>query len=902
MININIPRTSTASFQPDYTKAAEFPGFTFYHSLKEWYFIYEQNNIKSFPDKLLDDLNLKGTFSFLIGSNSNNIFIGQCETASLAKLQIDPNTGEQISFEIINIKSIIQQQVSSTQDVLLTGGYVKDNTLVLIGALSQDETSNLTNPTPIIIISQDNGGTWEARNMISTPLTTSQIPIGITRINFYDTYYYTCLVRSYETNESYFYIGSEEEVLTNNDTLYYHQTVSGALSPTFNTDRRLSINVQLHWNHNSLHFLNDDRRTYLIATTHLHKKETNYQSPYPIPDFEFVQNTLTSSSYTQIESIRDNSTFNNFSQVYKKLDTISNGASSESNIQSYAKGLVWDELSSDFANTTEAVLDFKVLNDEIIKLTLENSDGGLPEISVSRQSLPDLNVISTNSIEVIPMSRFNTGGIHWGTSEVVNPLPSNWAPNSIDSQWISIDADTNLIDYGPNDFDYPLTLSIELPEDVTLSGQVFYADEILDIIVDGVSTSNSYSANGLNGLPISLNLSRGVHTVTFNMRKIGASGSSNPTGLRLEWSPIRVGEATTESLDIEANYTDILLDIDSDRLYVSLGRGAWVLEYTSLKVISYIDLHAEPLVFNPPFPPNYDPLVITGVTDNTHVPTRWKWLKNFNDVYIYNSFHEDTFSSNDSKEFYMWVVDEEDPSYHTMFSAFSLTPSTIMKLEYFYDINQQLHLIVLKDTNGFNRTYQYRLNGLAQFNQLTQGETLVGTLNFNNVYVDREGSVYITESAEPNFSVDNNTLFVYKNDNAEDLSAGSYLIEIDDLGNAFDADRASKITTVPSQHSSMHPENWSKSLTYTEIPGDYTAKVLTNSDKFRDETSTELESLYGATINFSSRTDIDLSSGTDIILKAEMDLQRHWTYFLIYNDALSRYKLQRARALFYPST
>jgi len=344
----------------------------------------------------------------------------------------------------------------------------------------------------------------------------------------------------------------------------------------------------------------------------------------------------------------------------------------------------------------------------------------------------------------------------------------------------------------------------------------------------------------------------------------------------------------------------MFVDVDEDRLYLSLERSAWILELSTLNIIAYLDLHAEPLVFNAPFPPGYDPLVITGVTDDTHVPIRWKWVKNFNDVYIYNSYHDNTFFDINDKEFYMWVVDDEDPSYHTMFSAFDLAQTLIMKLEYFYDINNELHIIILKDDAGFNRTFQYRLNGLAQFNQLTQGEVLAGTFSFSNVYVDREGAVILTESDEPNYASAQNTIFVYKNPNAADLSAGAYIIEVDDAINAFDATGADQVFVEPPQHDGVHPEYWSKSLTYTEVPGDYISKVFLNADDFRDQANNVLGFDYGEVINSSAQNDITIAN--EQILKADTDPQIHWTYFLTFDDVNFKHRLFRARAVFYPST
>lgn len=896
MINVNIPRTTTASFQPDYTRTAEYPGFVFYHSLKEWYFIYSDTNIQVYPDRLLDELDLQGAFSFLIGNNTNNIFIGQCETATLAKLQINPNTGQQVAYTSIDLKSIVQAQLGTSQDVILTSGYVNGTTVILTLAVSLNDAGGLTNPQPYIIVSTDNGGTWDARPMTLGTPTEDQIPVGITRINFYDTYYIVSLVRSYTLDNLYMYIGSEEDILNSSDTLYYHQTVSVALS-TFNTDRRIHINRRLNWNHNCLQFLNDDRTRVIKGLTHLHaQQDAPYTTPYPIPDFEFVFDPApTGQSFTQIEPVPDSELFSFYTGIYTKQDTVSNGATANLLPQYYEKGIVWNLISDDLVASGTSIIDIRALNNDVILFGLVQGPTVLP--FVSRGGLVNNNPNITTSLETIPMDRFNTGGQHWN-GEIVNPLPTIWAPNNATSQWISVDADTDLIDYGANDFDYSLTFSVDLPEDLDLTGQIYYDDEVLDIIVDGVSTGNNLTATAVTtSLPISLTLTRGPHNIVFNMRNAANPGAGNPTGLRIEWDPITVGIAATEAPTFEADFTDMFVDEAQDRLYLSLGRSAWVLELSTLTIISYLDLHAEPLVFSPPFPPGYDPLIITGVTDDTHIPIKWKWLKNFNDVYIYNSYHEDTYTNTDSKEFYMWVIDDEDPSYHTMFSAFDLARTIIAKIQYFYSLNNELHMVRYFTDGVINVTRQSRLSGLAQFNQVQQDEIPVGPIDFSDVYVDKEGAVYVTESAEPSYTAPQNTLFIYKNDNGADIDNGTYLIEIDDQSDPFDADDANYITYTPAGHPSVVPDYWGKSLVYTEVPGDYTSSVFLNSRYFRDDSNNK-NFFYRHVANFSSRNNINITN--EAFLKADTDPQRHWTYFLTYDDVNSKNRLYRARALYYP--
>ena len=884
MININIPDLTNASIQPDYTKVAEFPGFVFYHSLKEWYIIKEDLKVITYPDYSLDELNLSGSFAFLIGSNSNNIYIGQCETATLTKLQINPITAEIISLQLIDLKTDIQTILGTSQDIALTGGYIDGNNIILLITVTNDVPNIDNTPRPYIYVSTNNGINFDLCAMnISAAGQDNQVPIAITKINFNNIFYYLIINNSYETDEMYICGALVDDIINNVNPpqFIFNINTSGF---TFGDSTRKHINKQLIWNHNVLYTLSDDRTKLIKLATALEAFD-NYSTNIHLPSFQINTVDLVGQSVTQIESVKDNNILTASTTIHKKQDTLSDGNTPISEIITYDKYLLWDEISNNLTTANRNVLNINNYNDnDIILFGLEDIGGNVFHPYITRGGILNSDPILTTFLNDVPMSKFNTGGIHW-TGEIVNPIPASWS-TSIDSQWISLDEDTELIDYGINPIDYTLTLTIDLPIDVTLTGQIYYDSEVLSIFVDGVDQSLTYNSGiGIStGEAIALVLTKGQHTIDFNMRNAASPGPGNPTGLRIEWNNIDLGS-------FNADYNDIQVSTINDRIYVLLESTAWVIQLSTLDLLAAIDLHAGEL----PGGPHPSP---TGVDLTNDIPQKWKWLIDpFNQVFVYNKQHDTSLTTLDDKYFYLWLIDETNPSFHLMFDAPLLEVTTRTHSHYFFDNNNLPYAIVSSraalNLGSIISTDLFRIANLALSSQYV---SLGVTVSPNKIFQDHwiaNTELYITESDEPNFITPLSDIKVYKNDTPNDYISGTFIAVQDLLGLV-------NITSQPIGYNIVSRDNFGTAHKFHQIFGDYNANNIISNTNFYKDDYTNLTTSLGNTYNLSYNLVWALSN--EDILAISVDLPKYWTYYLTYNRVSSRYRLLRARAVFYPDS
>ena len=885
MININIPDIQNANIQPDYTKCAKFPGFVFYHALKESYIIFNDSTVINVVDSLLNSFNLPGGFTFLVGNNNSNIFLAQPETSKLLKLQVNPNTAEFISSDVFDAEAEIQLTYPGRSSTI-TGGLIEGNTVILLLAITEGTGGDISHK-PFMLYSVDNGGTYTLLEMPTSAIVNNYLtPTGIVKINFYDIYYYLVLLNGYDTDNLYFYVVEEDELLINNQPPVHMQTFPAGF--TFGVNNKKHINRQLIWNHNVLYTPSDDR-TKLISFKSAINSFGPYTSIYPIPDFEFSSNDQVGLTVTQIQQAPDNTILTPSLKTYLKQDTLSNGATPgfiETNFDSF---LLWDEISN-FTGVNSSVVNLaSYTDDEYVTLNVRNN-GGTFEPYIEKRNNNTVN--QTINLYSVPLNRFNTGGIHWTGEEVDSTSIPSWHPNDTNASWISHDEDTNIIDYGGVDFDYILQLTIDLPIATTITGTVYYDDEIQDILIDGLSQSLIFNTPGIAGTgeAISLNLPEGPSVVTFQMRNTAAV-NPNPTGLKIIWDDITLPSTAVA-------HSDLFVDVEEDRLYVSLEPFAWVVELSTGEILSCMDILAAEL-------PGGPFLIPSGVDQTAGTPIKWKWLKEFNDVYLYNEYHDTTYSTLTSKVFYNWRINPNDPSYHTMFSAFTLDVTTCTHLHYFFSITNELHGILSSRTasvltNNF-RSIQYRIGGLANFAQTTSDAVTAGPFVTRDVIVGNDGKVYLSKSDEPsNFTDPNSNLFVYINNNGPDIDNGSYTIIIDEGSQAYTYDTFEQWASQPVGYTSVNPNNFDNMGKLVLIDGDFQSSTVINTTRFRKDTFSNLVTQFGNSINI-SRNLIFNNLEEDIIL-GKQNISKHWTYFLTYNNITSSYRIIRARSVYYPTT
>lgn len=887
-INVNIPKVDTATFQPSFSKTVEFPGFTLYHSLKERYIIKSLTDVTSTFEPLLDELDLPGGFAYLIGGNTNNAYIAQCETAMLAKVQYNPVTADIIAEDRINIGDEVRALIPAPgAEVFLTCGYVEGNR-ILLGVCANPGVP--TTMVGYILLSEDNGGTWNLYNFDQLQAPPPEgMPVAIQRINFYTNYYYAVLFKEQGSTDFRLYLLDEpglEFLPLGTVPFLYMDNLS--IGPTqFPGTDRWAINKEFEWNHNSLQFLTDDRTAVIYLASFLESGQwDDYPSFLPVEAFDFGSPgfPLATALYTDVENSTRYDDLYGFGELtfnYRIDNTITAGSSPfDVDSTDAVKGVLWATFNKDQNDFDNAFIsNFEPYTDDTLLLWIPDQS---PNLSVSRGQIFQDTTLETINLNLVPLIRFNSfENDFWGLEAAVSePLPVGWLANDANSVWLSDRADTDTHDYGALDFDYLLTVEVDIPIAATVPIRAQYYGEILDIQIEGVAQGLSYSGNEGVWETINLVLPRGPSTITFEMRHPAAAGAGNPTGLRVEWDTL---------LDLGGfgfSYeSDLLVDETDDKFYVVYDTFAWKCTLSTFTIDYCVDLHAEPLVFVPPYPPGYDPLVITGVTDDTHTPKGWKLLKNFNDIYCYNKYHDTSFSDVNDKEFYNWIFDETDPSGHTMFAAFELPIETIVKLEYFYDVNTDLFIMICNNDGGYE-TNQYRLNGLAQFNQITTSPVLVGPIVFNTVTLDPTGIVYVSEDdVQTGYSSAANTLFVYEVQDPGDIENSSYLIPIDEDTNAFDY---AGIESIPGL------DFLGRRGKYFYLPGDYKGQGIVGSDIFRDETNTDL------TNNFNVNTFGSVTHTQNRLLGApdptvyDVKYDNEWAYFLLPGELI------RGRAVYYP--
>ena len=343
-------------------------------------------------------------------------------------------------------------------------------------------------------------------------------------------------------------------------------------------------------------------------------------------------------------------------------------------------------------------------------------------------------------------------------------------------------------------------------------------------------------------------------------------------------------------------YSIEFIDEDEDRLYISLEPYAWILELSTLDIIAVIDLLAEEL-------PGGPFLIPTGVDQTAGKPIKWKWIKEFNDVYIYNEYHDTTYTTVDDKFFYTWKIDPLDPSYHEMYSAFDLDVTTCTHLHYFFALNNELHGILSSRTsavvaNNNFRSIQYRISGLANFVQVTSNPVTAGPFVTQDVFVANDGKVYLSKSNEPtNYADPNSVLFVYVNENSGDLSAGSYTIVIDGLGAPFNYDTFEQFTSQPTGYTTQSLTNFDKIGKLVWIPGDYDGYSIINSTAFRNN-EFDTHSIQFGNTTFNQQRLVFNNTDEDFVIGKVGQTER-WTYFVLYNNVNSNYRLVRTRTVFY---
>lgn len=883
-INVNIPEVNTASFQPNFTKTVEFPGVTIYHSLKERYYITTglQPSIRSEPDPLLRTLNRQDGFAYIIGGNSSHFYTAICEHALLGRTQVNPATGDVIAEDIINVNDLVVPLYAGATECFITSGYVLNNLIILGVCTNPGGTITMT---PKLLCSFDNGLNWYPYDFTgeSSP-EANGMPVSITPINFNAGVFYWILLRSQTVNNYSYYLISAEDLLEQpygTNPILYSQSSS---NPHTHNTNRYSINIESKFVNNAIYFLNDTREYYYELMTNLY---SGLFTSYTIPNYElgpFVESVspaLSNERYTQID-LKNGPTTSN---IYKLDETVSS-SSNTSNFDEvlFDKFVLWNKLDpQDTIPATAKIINIQPYGADIILLLLDSGT-----LSVRRGEIFDDNLQQDLILNnTAPLTRFNSP--NFTTGELVDPLPGSWLANDNVSSWVSDRADTDLHDYGNANFDYPLLFILDLPIALTTDIRFQYYGEVLDVRVNGTSVGISDSGNEGTWQTGTLTFPRGQSELLFNMRKpSGSPGAGNPTGLRLEF---------TSTVDVStflptSGYSDLFVDLVTDRFYVSYDTFMWVCDLNTFTVLYVADLHAELLVLDPPYPPDWDPLFINGVTDDVHIPVQWKFLKNFNNVYAYNTKHHNTYTNTDPKEFYLWEIRDDDVTGLRMFAAFELDPINIAKIQYFYSTSNELHQMIGNSSN----TTQYRLNGLAQFNLINTDPVTVGPIKYSDVLVGLDGKIYVSEGDDPDHNQANSALFVYVNPNAANPSSGSYLIAVDSSSNAY-----TYLNYSPPSDSVLGEENFGLSKKFAQLPGDYFGNFIVGSDVIRDENYNDLQSLNSNNLYLSAtdNPNSQISSDSELVISK---LDNEWLYAVAYNTTTTRYEIYRARAVYYPYT
>ena len=126
----------------------------------------------------------------------------------------------------------------------------------------------------------------------------------------------------------------------------------------------------------------------------------------------------------------------------------------------------------------------------------------------------------------------NTGGNGWSG---VLTVATQWEGNDSVSSWISYLADT--VFEQVDDYDYSITYTFSSSILNELNGRVRVDNQLLDVLVNGVSSSVSWDQFATwHEFSLTTSFVYGSNTITFLIRNYGVLGGMlNPTGIRVEW-------------------------------------------------------------------------------------------------------------------------------------------------------------------------------------------------------------------------------------------------------------------------------------------------------------------------------------------------------------------------------
>lgn len=864
MININEPHIN-ANVQPDYSKIAQFEKFAFYHNLKEWYVIKSPTDIKVYPDYSLDELGLAGHFAFLIGSTKDTVYIGQAETATLTKVSLN-SEGNVINKELIDLAPKVKNTLElSDTAVSLTAGYVSEQGELILGLLIG------SNKTPVVGTLINN-----EYNFFTVNQETGLIITGITKINFYDIESYILFCNKNNSSEISLYSILNTDITKEIPTFNFIYSVSHP--NMFAGSNKRYINRQLIWNNNTLLTPSDDKLNLLFL------KAQPTKEVYSLESFaEPTSIELTNRSVTQIENIISED-FVQYSKAHVKSNTLTVDEGFQSINIEYGKRALWHTITNSLATTNEHLMSITPLTKNTVLIFGVEETSGNYKSFAAKYNIETSTYIQKEYINYIPMNKFNTGEEYW-TGEVREDT-TNLLPNA---KSISHDKDSSNIDYGDEDFVFDLILDIFIPFDTTLTGQLIYDNFVDDIKIDGVSTGVSYQTNngGQDVYLISLSITEGKHTIVFTIRNLADPGPGNPTSITLAWDPIKLNQE-------KVFYNDVY--IKDGYAYLVNDAIAKVVNLDNLQVENSFNVEVGP----GPTDPENPPLLATGVGNPNTI--QWTWLEYFGDLYIYNQTHEDALDNLNTKTFYMWKVVKESIGGAQMFSVFDLETTNAVKLKYFYDGIQELHVAMAKrlseSMSASISTIQYRVSGLANFNQATTASKSVGNILFQDVYVNEKGEVYITEKDKSNADIPPNNINVYVNtgEGGASLSDNDYLVAVDNANNPFNLEGSKLITNYPTSYKENSKDAFSNMLSYIEIPGDYKGKSIVGSNVLREELNNKITPVFGN----SSNTSKHLTLSTDeVIIYTSLDIDTYWIYYLIFDQISLNYRLVKGRTVFY---
>ena len=175
----------------------------------------------------------------------------------------------------------------------------------------------------------------------------------------------------------------------------------------------------------------------------------------------------------------------------------------------------------------------------------------------------------------------NAGDLHYGTTvsggSTTIPFAATsaggfpigpWLPDNLSSAWIAPTADTYSLWDSVNVYETTFNLGGLNVSEAAIYGWVAVDNQLLDILINGVSTGQSTPPSALGGEPysswqafaVTSGIRAGANTLSFVT--LNGAGDDNPTGLRVEMC----GWATPPPL--------LKLDLAYDRRNVTISWGS----------------------------------------------------------------------------------------------------------------------------------------------------------------------------------------------------------------------------------------------------------------------------------------------------------------------------------------